>query len=561
MRYHGSMHSKTATILALTIVLAFAACSPRQEQRSDQGQLAPADLNPKAIYRLPDDPFSTVKSPPTKLVQTMATLPQRIDDPEILWVMAQCGCHPMAQVDVYKKLALARGVLPQLLVPTVREEIRKNPQLRTLLSLPELFGGLFKRILTSDQSLSNQVRDGLSQKIQAGVGGILKNDVPFRFDHFVSPGRDLQESFAVADMAARWNLIFATPNLWQGQTPIAFNSHGLQVLESLRVLSEWKYLFGIDPNSMGGFYGGLAIDADGRANNQLKRFDPREEPSAQRIVSGQYQLVIREGQALDLVINVKESWQRGPEEPTITEQAMLWNSAALAFMRLRPDRRTAATSRLFGPEGQALLPTDAHMLPLIFLPGMQGVLEGRMANVPNRVISDPSKPSERVSYRSLAKLGRAIMTWILALEKIESAKIPEAQREQLKAAPTQLREALRLVVHNILKDQALRNPSRNHTVAEIAEALAFLADVEQKLLPSLHLEETVIDAFHRFASARLAPIWTGQGTEAMSLDDILWTNMALTSIARYPAEIADASWLPLLTQKFQAFAGKREAWP
>jgi hypothetical protein len=552
------MRFPVGRIYLFSVATLLFACSPRQSKRAEQGYLTPADLSPKITYRIQEDLF-TAQVPPA-ISAAMSGIFQKSTNPEVLWAMAQCGCQPAARTEVFRRLAVARGVLPQILVPTVREEIRGNPQLKRLLSLPELFGGLFKRILTSDERLSNQVRSGLSQKIQAAVGGDLKSNIPFRFDSFVTHSRDLKDNFSMIEMAARWNLVFATPNLWQGQTPVAFNSHGLQVLESIRVLSEWTYLFGIDPKPAGGFYGGMTIDASGSANTDLIRFDPREDPDARRIVSGAYRIGYNDAPALDLVINVQELWQRGPDEPTITEQAMIWNSAALAFSRLRADQR-AATPRLYGPKGQALLPQDAHTLPLIFLPGMQGLLEGRLADIEKRTISEPGMPTERVSWRSLAKLGRAIMTWITVLDKIEAAQVPKAQEEQLKAAPTQLKEALRLVVLNILKDEALREPSRIPSIAEIAEAISFLADAEQKLLPSPHLQEVVVDTFHRFASQRLVPIWTGKTQDTMSVEDVLWTNMALSSMSRYPMDTLQAPWLPPLMQKVQAVAGKREMWP
>lgn len=542
------------SILTLFLLPACIAKIKPTKPANDQSRLAAS-----ADLQIKDDAFSGSSGLPEALQTSMASLPA-IPDDEIIWAMSQCRCMPAAKAEMLKSTAVATGVMTQFLVPRVRETIRANEQLQGLLKVPGVLGDVLKNALANDQALAKQVRASLSEKIARVVNAEIKDDIDFRFDHYLTRG--LEENFAIRDMTARWNLVLSLGAFWRNEEPMAFGHHGLQVLETARALSEWKYLFGLDKDSQGGFYGGLTFETAEPLGQKLQRLDPREEPEARRTLSGTYKLSIPDDtSAVDLVMKAKELWTRNPEAPRIIEQAMMWNAGAYAFTRLRLDRRVEHTKALYGDSDADLLPTESHLLPLIFMSGVQGLLQDKFLDKDKREIKNLVDPGEVVDLRTLSRLGRALFSWISVLTDLDKAGLSAAQLEKLGTVPDRFKDALRLVQLAMLKDDHLFQ-DEGQSIASLAEGISLIVDTEQNLLSSELMQGKALLAFRQLVVRRVLPAWEGRSGETLTPQDVIWLYTAGSAIARYPQEQGgEGPWLKEFVAKLETALGPREDFP
>src|SRR5690606_1784202 len=141
----------------------------------------------------------------------------------------------------------------------------------------------------SDDKVAKKIRAGVGEKIATFAPGAprLAERVALRFDAFPALGeRDDQPiEFRLEHLSARWLLAFANDSLWEGKQGLG-GDHGLQTLETMRTLVEWKYMLGLDENPEGGFYGGLTLDIASGGQVLAGPFDPRKDPGSKRFFSG-----------------------------------------------------------------------------------------------------------------------------------------------------------------------------------------------------------------------------------------------------------------------------------
>ena len=539
------------------ILLCTSGCLPRGLPYKKPSIRASGELAARGSVRVALDPFTGTFQLPGQLPNAVTEM-VKTQDEDSIWALAHCNCLPNIKADIFKSYAVSHGSMPQVLVPRVREEVRKDKSLQLLLKLPDALAAVLRKLVAKDENINSKVQENLSLKIEKVTKTKLSKDIDFSFDHFLVSNGDYT-GFKTRDLTARWNLVFSASNFWRNQPAMAFDNHGLQVLESIRVLSEWKYIFGLDTNTKGGHYGGLTVDTD-LVDPALKRFDPRTEPEGQRMISGTYSVKLPvDADAVELVVNAREEWTRVAAPPTIIEQAMAWNAAALAFAQVRPDRRSSSTEDLFGDE-EELLPSTTHMLPLAFLRAIQGLLEKRFLDKDARMIVNLGDPQDKVDLKVLARLGRSLYSWVSVLKDLDNAQIAPASLQNLKDAPDKLTNALRLVQLVIVREQYLTDFGTQPT-ADIAEAIALLADAGTTLIRSPLLQEAVVDAFHRLVKERIAGAWETNAQKPLTLTELLWFYSAASSVNRYSPEIHQAPWLPALVKNLEAKLGIREAAP
>lgn len=465
---------------------------------------------------------------------------------ETLLALAGCDCAPALLASVAKRLAPAKGTLPQVLMPPIREQIRTDESLKTLLSLPLGLGGLLAGAFANDEKIAAKVREGLTEKLNKAPGGSrLAASVPFRFDGFPSLRSGGTPQMTIADATPRWLLVLSRGGLWDGAQPAAFGDHGWQMMESMRLLVEWKYLFGLDPRPDGGVYGGLTIDpsADTQA---LGPFDPRTDDGA-RIVSGAYAFTVDGDTAIDLALNGREKWSHTESPITLGEQALIWRAAAMAFHRLRPENRVKVTSLFSGSD--PIFPDNAHNLPMAFLPGVKALLDGEIVDRDSRVIRGAvGKAPSRASLQDLVRMAGALGAWVEELSELSDSGLDAATKDKVKDAPTDMTLAVQLAVQTILKDHvtvsgehglALVEKDDQPSPALIAETLTTLVDLEATLLDSPLLESNILGLYHWYVGDVLTQAETSQWTAA----DVLWGLSAINRAETLPG--ADGlSWLP-----------------
>lgn len=501
---------------------------------------------------------------PASLAVLISELSATADD-ETLWALSLCGCLPELKTEIFKNQATRKGVLPQILVPRVRGEIGKNKQLDLVLKLPGILSDVLKGIFANDGKIAETVRESLSTKIAKVVKGDLKANIPFTFDHYLLRTVEGGKTFQIKDMTARWNLVFSVENFWRDKPPMTFDHHGLQVLESIRTLSEWKYFLGLDKRPSGEHYGGLTFDTATPLSTELMSFNPRVEKDARRIVAGSYTLQPLDGKdAVDIALNARERWTRTASAPEIVEQAMFWNAAAIAFHRLRVDNRLPSSAALYAaPDdeaSEALLPHEVHLLSLAFLSGMQVILQDQFLDKESRTVRDSAGGQEIKDLRVLARLGRALFSWINVINNPEKAGLSDEQVEKLLSAPEKLKDALRLVMLAMIKSGALENQSK-YPLSDVAESISLLLDVEQTLLPSPHMRKIALEASHHFAKTWLETLWNGSSPDKPTAKDVLWIYMVATALNRYTPDVHQAPWLTPLLKQVQTPIGERGKFP
>jgi hypothetical protein len=513
------------TIL-LAVVVMGSACSKSKNATGDQ--------SPGSAEATPIRPFTGQFAN-----DSLQISPKDSRTEELIWAIGDCDCLAKYLETSLKARALQHGALPQALMPPIRQQIRNNDSLKTVLDVP-LIGGLLADVFVNDDKISGEVRTGIQQKISQFVpgGSQLDQTVPYRFDGFrpIVKTPEAPKSFLLADQISHWHLYFAHPGLWQGQSPIASGDHGLQGVEVMRTLVEWKYLFGLDSNPEGGHYGGLSIDLN-QPTKPAGKFDPRESPDAKRFFNGKYTIEYPEASALDLATKTSERWRLGPQPITLNDQAKMWLTAAKAFHRLRPENRNKIRS-MFGAEDQAIFPTNAHELTLAFLPGLQGLLSGPFIEKESRLVRQEAFGEDTpASLLDLARLIRGIQGWVSELSDLRGSDLPENVRNQLREAPAQMVPAIQVAVQTILKDHIVQNseiignalvekPGVNKapTIAVIGEVIVALVEAETQSLSSPLLHDKVEGLGHWLIGEVL------QKVSALTPESAAWSIRALNAL-------------------------------
>lgn len=567
-------------VLIAALAVSLSACKTSSGGKKGQGRQS----QPLKIITFDENPFKNAATA-NNFGKTLQTMTLNSLDKERLWANAHCQCTPAFTGKYLSQLSVARGALPQPLVPSVREQIRNDPKLKLLMGLPgglQNVGNFLAGLFVNDEKIAGLIRTGVAEKVnRAAPGGAqIQNHVQFRFDGFPSPISAVGSAQTAAPkvfdtdvQASRWALIMGLPNMWQAEAPIAYNDHGLQTLHTAQMMSEWQYMFGLEKAANGTVYGGVTFDPREGLNGKLAGFDPRTDIKGKRVVSGSYVISYDQADQLDLAISVQEQWQRNAAKINLDEQARMWTAAATAFHRLRPKNRTNVGS-LFGSSG--MFPNDAHQIALVFLPGIEVLLDGMFIDEQAMLIRQYAKTrettgpeaSQPANLVTLTRLARAMNLWVEQTRDLSDAALDAATANKLRTGNAQFVKVVQLAIQSILGNHVrdsgvvtklgsiamVRSPQDygKPEAAEVAETLATLAAVEQASLPSPILKQRVIGLYHWYVAEYLADVPKGKNQMKLSPQAILWSYKAMQQLAKYPQNEHRAVWLKDLTAQLKA---------
>jgi hypothetical protein len=470
-----------------------------------------------------------------------------------IWALASCDCQPNLAKAYFENISAGRGVLPQILVPTVREEIKNNKTLATLQKLP--FGGLLAGIFATDAKLAANIAESLGEKLENSPGGTdLGDRTQLRFDGF-RPIAGREHSFRFSDQIARWHNVFSANGMWNQRTPIDNKDHGLQSLELLRTLAEWSYLLGIDKNSSGGFYGGLTLS---EKNGELKLngpVDPLSKTQPAWFLSGTYSIAYANESAKDTATSVLEDWSRTKETPiTLDEQSRFWHAAAIAFKRLRPENREHIGSLFKSDQSvdSGVLPNDAHELPLVFLTSLKTLIPGPFIEQDSRLVRAQASllvgsSDEEADVLALARLTRALVAWIVELKTITKDTVSTNTLSKVQNVSEEMLPPLQVAVQIILQKYsqpsvdhggsfglALVRDGRSLNFSEATEVLVALLEADSLVLNSEFLQSRLIAMLDWYGGDLLASMTT------LNVDELLWLR-GLSSVVSRNSELK-AEW-------------------
>lgn len=454
---------------------------------------------------------------------------------EDAWAFAHCDCAHGLAMRYLVGLGETRGALPEVLVPQIRREIRSDAMLSTILKFAS---GAFRnavewfvgRVL-GDEGLAERIRTGLMEKIKRALGMAADAEAPdleqsanFRFDLFPTkkdPLAPIPTAFSARDQAARAAWIFALPDTWSGAR------HGTHLLETARVMAEWRYIIGDIDSSTGKMDGGLLFNPKAGLASSLTPLDQSASAAAVGSYSGDYAVTFHQGDALDIALNVDEAWTRKVAAIALDEQAVLADAAARAFHRLKPSARAAVLSLFDADSG--LFPGNAHALPLVFLASVSRLLSDGFIDQDTRSVRQyavlagmPDAPaSEPATLKSLTRTLRALTAWYAELQNIAATDIPSEAGDSLDGAAAQLLRGSQLLTSVILRDFSDQAQDAE-TIAALAEAnkimfnSAFLSDKLAAIAPKLGLSPDTPRAL----------AWTLTAVRALRQDagtrDLLW---------------------------------------
>lgn len=500
-------------------------------------------------------------------------------DEEFLMATAACRCTPRFAGGYQTSLMQTRGTLPQILVPSIRQEIWSQPLLKTLLAITpgNTIGSSIAGLFLKDSKINSEVRKGLSDKLRASLPGgsdaIAQHTL--QLDLFQNPVQNLGNRDALApktmmigSQAAKWIHIFGTDNLWENSTPVRAPDHGVQMFATAASLLEWSYLYGLDKDQRQQALGGLTFDPRLGPNSAIGAFDPRVQAEGTGIVSGTYSVSFPEKSAIDSAINARELWKRAPSAITLDEQARVWLAAAMAFERLKPSQRRM--TQMFKSAG-GMLPDEAHQLPLAFLPGMATLLDGGFVDTNALSINEvaylqavSTVSTERTAkLTSLAKMMRAMTLWSTTLDSIQNEKVEAATAQKLAQNQTKIKDVLRLSVQAVLDNhvQTRLTQSRLRGIG-IVDSVTTQArpnlDVAAEVLIALTLAELrvfkgtqqgtdfskkIIGLHHWFAAEYLVDLIERPTQTQLKPQSALLIQGLLSLAKQLPAQELRAPWL------------------
>lgn len=474
-------------------------------------------------------------------------------DPDLAMALSYCDCATPAASRMFLSRASNQGVLPQIFVPQIREAIATNPKLSALNNLG-ILGEFLKKRFAGDEKIAAQVRESLSDKLQASLaqsgGTSVATRVPFQFGLF-----DMIPTSAVAVDAntqmTRWNLVAGRKEMWSGGKPLDGVDHGLQLLETARMIAEWAYIFGIGSDGKPNGWGGLAEDI-ATGNTQLaKPTDPSLAPATSGLFfSGVMTISYPNSSLVQMATQVRETWSLQPDRVPLLTLARMWNAAALAFMDFRPDLSVASRTMLQVQNG--VLSPGVQKLPLVWLNSMSPLLENRIINKETRTIRNEAYGSEApATLESLIALARALQNWRTATANPAASGLTPDLVAKLAPVPEKLTQPIQLIVQNVLANYTFiaNSPTPKVYIGTspmaaspkiAAEAIAALAELDQKTLSSADLRQTVFSLYSSHAAE-----WAKTGG---SINDAP-TIIAMMHLSRVMAAYNQpTSWSPYLNQ-------------
>lgn len=564
------MHLPKIHIITTSILMAssFAACV-RQNPVTNTGQ------NPVKPIKPQDG-----GTPGQNALEHVATglrngIPAFVDS-ETLWAATHTGQAPRTLLRWLKLMSSHRGLLPQYLIPSVRQGILESANLGGLGQLlPSGVGEIVEGLVLDNSTIENAVADEIKKKVQQLIpeaSALVKPHLDLFLRQAVTPIGGSPPSFFLSDIIDRWNAVVGCPFLWTGQRPN--DSHlGYQFLELMRMLAEWQYLFGLEHHPNGQISGGLSLD-QASTGFMIAPFDPRVQANQPRYFSGEYSVYFKKQSYVDLARHGVESWNWIAAPIRLSEQVKLWSSAAYALGRLRPAARRALGTT-FGPSG--IFPDETHQLALGYLLGMAALLDGPFIDIDARVIYEvahfantPRFEKQPASLVSLARLARSLTMWLEEIRQPTDLKLESSTLKQLQDAVPTLTRALQLVLQTILQTHVRAHDENNQLLfginsdaklapmGDVAELISTLAYTEQYALKSDFLHNKIaglMRGFHfRFLTDEkdLSALF-----QRIPAPDALWTTFALSWCANTTTCQQKNPWTTAISKQWHSWA---QAW-
>ncbi len=519
-------------------------------------------------------------------------------DTKFLLGLSDCHCSQEKFASKYMANLVTRGgPMPQLLMPMVREGVAADPKVQRLLRMPPAYRSILDGLVSVDNVIKKQVKATVGGKVSAALNGgsTIADRYDFRFDGFAAAGlgpMTAPQTFSIGDQATRWNYILGMDAMWLGKPSLDGVDHGLQLLNTALVLSEWSYLYGLDVASKNGLpYGGLTFQPEQNSPDNMfgltmTPFDPRKDLTGMRFVTGAYTIEYPAVDSLEMATEVQEGWRHGTGVVNLDEQSLVWRAAARAMARLRPAARVATTG-LYA-KGTGIFPDDAHTASLLFLPGMDLLLDGpffstlaqsvrEKANFNRRKdgtfdpagypdVREPLFNEARVV--ALARLSSALSEWIGQVANLDDLEIDEATASRLKVAHKRLRDPVRLALVVMMRELPAdlggigqsRDLSGRAGMSSggAAEVLFHVARTLLVGLDSQFLRSRALALMDHFAVNYLLPIWRDPSRRAeISPADVIWIHNALATFEVIEGSVERFPWLP---QVRSVFAKAIEDW-
>ncbi|NBQ52681.1 MAG: hypothetical protein EBU49_03755 [Proteobacteria bacterium] len=373
--------------------------------------------------------------------------------------------------------------------------------------------------------------------------------------------------------------------MWSGKQALDGVDHGLQLLNTALVLSEWSYLYGLDVASKDGTpYGGLTFQADKNSPSNLyglemAPFDPRKDTSGMRFVSGAYTIEYPAVDSLEMATEVQESWGRAAGTVTLDEQALVWRAAARAMARLRPAARTK-TAGLYA-NGTGIFPADAHTASLLFLPGMDLLLDGPFFSTAAQSVRDEANFARRDDgtfdpsgypdigkpvfneprVLGLARLSSALSEWVGQVASLDDLQLDETTAGRLQVAHKRLRDPVRLALVVMMRElpadlggvgeTGTLSGRTGMSVGAAGEVLFHVARTLTVGLDSAFLRTRAFAMMDHFAVNYLIPVWRDPARRAgISSTDIVWIHNALAAMETVEGSSERYPWLPKVRSVF-----------
>lgn len=509
--------------------------------------------------------------------------------PDILAAIAACECAPAFGEKYAHSLLLQRGIVPELLVPTVRNEIRTNSKLDLLKQIAGPFSGVLRTVFLSDSTLLNEIRSGVLEKVKVATNWTSLTNMPFRFSLFppVTPiaqssSGTWENSTEISAQAARWAFFFKQEGLWTGAPALTREDHSEQLVQIMLILSEMEYAFGLSPDASGKPYGGLALDLADPSGTPPSAFDPRKPYTSAKFLAGRYTVGIpTDPDGVDIALNSREAWQNSISAYSLDEQAKLWNAAAQLFKRLRPKSRTFIKPLFAANTG--IFPDETHTIGLIFLASLEPLLLNQFIDKANLSIttlrSVPKQPpvadligTPRVL--AIARLLDALTQWNDALQNIDDITLPAETKQQILNAPVSIKEAMQFTVMKLLGETVRvipgmpstpenveifipKNGGAQQDIAATAEVIAALAKASRIGFQSPFLKQRLGVLINRFGNSTLpqASVYPAELRPA----DLFWSLAAIKEWQQHSIDTAKYPWLIPTSLELQSMVNKWDA--
>ncbi|MEY2988846.1 MAG: hypothetical protein RJB13_2367, partial [Pseudomonadota bacterium] len=449
----------------------------------------------------------------------------RIPDASLVdtyFALSVCDCLPQLQAALITSVNETRGALPQALTPAIRREILSNPKLKILEIIPRPVDNIIGGIFADEMTVAKEVSEGLEKKVKAADSTWNTPNEVFRFhlDSFPPlPGTaaPLAERWVhMPDVFARWALVLSQGGPWSSIVK-THPMRGLLWNETLRILAEGEYLYGLNEDGKGGQWGGLTVPIDLQINTP-GAFDPRKGSNQIRFLTGVLDLTLPNNNSLSLARYGEERWSWRMNRVSLAEQALHWWTAARLLERMRPATR-GDYARYFLAD--SVIPSDAYQLALLVLPGLDALLSERFIDENTRLIQEEvSGPqvagvaqtlNQKASPQTLSLLLLALTEWGSQLKNITDLDVSNETRAQLSGAPKSLTRAAQLIVQTLLSENIRekkstesektiipiygvfldKNVNTEVSLKDHGMILSALIAAETKLMPSAFLRQRI----------------------------------------------------------------------